>query len=853
MAASFGQTVLLGRLASAITVVLTLALAAVSAKAPEKPAAETRVDRFGDPLPEGALLRLGTVRWRAGACIYAAALSPDDKLVATACESGITFFDVQTGKPRHLRESLVPIRYDADPIGSRLAFSPDGKQLVNVTRGGNLRFWDVATGKLLRVVGNGDEPIRGAMQGQPFPMAVVAPPGQFKFFTKVWFTRGKSSAIACNHDNYVAFIDPSSGKVDLRFRAAGKLASVAEDGKTLAALDPKKPEVVLYDDKGKELRRFRHGNKIELGTTLCLGGKRLVTVNEKAEIKLWDVASGKELRTITDPTRNADEWAPSAISISSDGNTLFAGTRGGDILRWDLRDGKELSPLRGHIGGLVTGVFPTKDGRSLVSVSWDQLVIRWDLATGKSAVGGEGYASRVLVARSPDGRSIATASHPDHLEFWDAKTGKRLRAFSLGTGAFQYLRFSPDGKRLALASSDAKVWLWNMESERVSRELKMSPARQPNDGGRSYFEGLAWSPDGRFLVASLQGDGIRMWEAASGKEIWHGARRGTVAFSADGKTIASGGWDECLSFWDAVTGKMRFDRKERQGDAIRSIAFSPDRRSLAVSFPPFLSIRDPNTGEVKKNLPSKDLIWSLSFSPDSNWLASGGYDGTVRIWEIATGTEVLRRKGHEGWVLQVEFGSDGRTVLSSSLDLTALLWDIRPGVAPGRKRNRETLWTDLAAEPTKAYRAIWELAGDPQSASALLRKRLVPVKIDVDERRLRALLADLDSDDFDKRESASRALAALGAAAEVPLRRALADAPSAEVQRRLRGLLDALKHEPTPDDHRLRRAVQVMELCATAEARKVLRHWAGGAAGASLTEQAKEALKRLADKADPRP
>jgi RNA polymerase sigma factor (sigma-70 family) len=815
--------------------------------ADDKPlSAKKTVDLYGDPLPEGAVMRLGTVRWRAGACIYAAAISPDDKLLATACESGITFFDVETGKPRHLRESLVPIRYDADPIGSRLAFSPDGKKLVNITRWGNLRFWDVAAGKLLRVVGNGDEPTRGAMQIGPFPPPVSAPPGKYKFFTKVWFTRGKPSVVACNHDNYVAFVDPSSGKTDLRFRTAGKLASVASDGKTLAALDPNNPEVILYDDKGKELRRFRHGNKIELGTTLCLGGKRLVTVNEKAEIRIWDAGSGKVLRTIAVPATNDDEWKPSVVSIVPDGNTLFAGTHGGDILRWDLRDGKEQSPLRGHVSGFVTGLFHTNEGRSLVSVSWDQMVHRWDLTTGKAARVGEGYSGSVIVARSPDGRNIATASYPDRLEFWDARTGTRLRAFSLPVRRFQILRFSPDGKQLALACSDARVRLWDVESERVTRELKMPPSRQPADRGESYFEGLAWSRDGRFLVASLQSGGIRLWEATSGKEIWHGARRGIVAFSTDGQTIVSGSWDKRLTWQDAATGRERFVREVKQGDAIRSIAFSPDGQYLATSQSPGFHLRDPKTGEVRKTLPSQDLVWSISFSPDSKWLASGGYDGTVRIWEVATGAEVLSRKGHEGWVLQVEFGPEGRSVLSSSLDLTALLWDLRPSSEPGRERNLEALWSDLAGEPVKAYRAIWELVGDARSASALLRKKLAPVKIDVDEWRLRALLADLDSDDVATRESASRALTAMGAAVEIPLRRALADSPSAEVQRRLLSLLDALKREPTPEEHRLMRAVQVMELCATAEARNVLRQWAGGAAGAPLTEQSKAALKRSA-------
>jgi hypothetical protein len=178
--------------------------------------------------------------------------------------------------------------------------------------------------------------------------------------------------------------------------------------------------------------------------------------------------------------------------------------------------------------------------------------------------------------------------------------------------------------------------------------------------------------------------------------------------------------------------------------------------------------------------------------------------------------------------------------------VTALLWSIRPSRDNAIKRPLNTLWTDLAGEPAKAYRALWELADDPKAASEFLRTKIAPVKLDVDERRVRALLDDLDSDDFNKRESAGKALAAMGAAVEGRLRRAMADAKSVEVRLRLRNLLEEMKREPTAEDFRRMRAVQVMELCNTADSLRVLRDWAGGTESAPLTEQARAALQRLA-------
>lgn len=342
-----------------------------------------------------------------------------------------------------------------------------------------------------------------------------------------------------------------------------------------------------------------------------------------------------------------------------------------------------------------------------------------------------------------------------------------------------------------------------------------------------------------------------MWETETGKAIWHEAREGVVAFSPDGKTIVSGGWDKSLTFLDAATGKVRFTLKENR-NIIDGIAFSPDGGSLATCHHGGnVYLRDPKTGVVRKTLAAhREVAWSISFSPDGKWLASSG-DNTVCVWEVATGAELLCRKGHEGRAYQAEFGADGRTLLSSSGDLTALLWDIRPSCEPGRKRPLETLWTDLADEPAKAYRAVWELADDPKATSEFLRKKMAPIKKEVDEHRLQALLADLDSDEFAVRQKASNELEKAGEQALPVYRKALEGKPSLETRRRLEDLL--AKAQRSWDDlsgERLRslRAIQTLELAGTKEAREVLEMLAAGAEGARLSEEAKAALKRLSGK-----
>jgi hypothetical protein len=277
---------------------------------------------------------------------------------------------------------------------------------------------------------------------------------------------------------------------------------------------------------------------------------------------------------------------------------------------------------------------------------------------------------------------------------------------------------------------------------------------------------------------------------------------------------------------------------------VECVTATADGRLLATAhLDGSVRVWDAATGRlVRKYAGDRGQGRKLAFSPDGLWLAAGGNDTTVSLREPLTGQEVLHRRGHTGRVFHVAFGGDGRTLLSGSGDNTALLWGLRPdGVA----KDLPALWADLGgADAAAAYRAVWALADRPADCVAFLKGRLAPVA-PVDEGRLRQWLADLDSDTFAVREAASRELARVADRVDGALRQALAGAVSAEAKRRLQALVDGVGAGQTAEPTQQARAVTALEWIGTPDARRLLGELAGGDPAARLTAEARASLDRL--------
>jgi hypothetical protein len=378
---------------------------------------------------------------------------------------------------------------------------------------------------------------------------------------------------------------------------------------------------------------------------------------------------------------------------------------------------------------------------------------------------------------------------------------------------------------IASGANDAKVCIW-----RTSGELLATYT-----GHKSCVGFLQFAPDGKRLVSVDWFDaGLIVWNLfdgegkvrAKGDQVQsfklHDNRVSTVAFSPDGKTLAAadeekrqfiGGIDtspSIIRLWDVSTGQELRKLDGHRGCQIRGMAFSPDGKLLASGGTGFLDkdvrLWDVATGKELQRLPLR--AEQVAFSPDGRTLATvpDWTSPDIRLWELATVAERARLNGHRDAVMHIEFSADGKALASASRDTTVLVWDLGGSPPKGAisQKEFEALWQDLlGGDAAKSYRALHRLASVPEQTVPYLKERSARV----DPKRLEGLLADLDSDRFETRETAGRELDKVLEQAERALRKASEEHPSTEVRRRAERLLEALPvRAPRRKTHHLHNA-----------------------------------------------
>ncbi|HWY87934.1 MAG TPA: sigma-70 family RNA polymerase sigma factor, partial [Gemmataceae bacterium] len=671
---------------------------------------ETRLDRFGDPLPSRAVARIGSTRWWCGYIRqdypFPFVFTSDGKNLVCCDGEAVRWLDASSGKEvRRIR-----------PQGeiTQFALSPDGKLLVLVTANERsvLQVWEVGTSKEIRRI----------------PVKVT---DAFAFSPD-----GKVLAAGCAE---IRLWDVSSWQEKGRFAGDPQAWSIyfLPDSKTLISGGGNADTIRWWDvDKGREIRRLdklvrEHYRLLALSPD----GKRLaawVRPFGQSPVRpymlyLWDATTGQEVsRTELKSGHLYFSFSPNSQILAAcmeEKTQFYAAGTGREVNHWADKTSWEAitySPNGKFLAQATKGVIRVRDAR-----------------TGSAIVNRPGLPDYALAVQfTPDGKALVVSCNGGTTASWDPLSGKQLNPHQGPPPAFIGLddwlltpALTADGTKAALVDKNDTLHIWEVNTGKPLSQIHDPPVGQAN-----------FSPDGKVIVAKHRDLLMRMWDSASGKLLHtlslKKGQTGTwfphpLAFSRDSRLLATASQyyqDMTMRVWEMATGKELSRFPLNDNTSAECLAFTPDAKYLVVAHgspemenptaPEARCLRlwDLKSGREVQRFDRSTDVYELAISPDGKTVA-GASSRNVILWELVSGKERGRFVGHANKIAALAFSPEGRLLASGSWDYTALLWDVT-GISPdgilaprdidpeGLKR----LWSDLSGtDAANAYRAIWKM------------------------------------------------------------------------------------------------------------------------------------------------
>jgi WD40 repeat protein len=582
--------------------------------------------------------------------------SPDGRRIASASKDGtVRLWDPATGRPIQLLERHPRAVFS-------LAFRPGGDQLVSGGEDGTIQVWDTRTGSLLGTLQEGAETVyalayspdgRLLASGHGYPPWEGAVHMRARGTTRIWdATTGRALRTLRGHTQNV---------MGVAFSPDGRiLATVSGSSLSVAQAESRPGELFLWDTGTGDLVRRLPGHAGPLtGVSYHPRGDLIATSSWDRTVRIWDAGTGDPRHILA----GHRDWVLH-VAFSPDGTRLASGGADGAIKLWDAASGRELRTLRGHTKNVACVAFDP-DGRHLASSSSDRTIKVWDGTARPEALTWRGAGGPIArIAFFPDGRRLLVAGNIEgpsgqvrhRLSILDTAGGMRVTTLD-DAGAperslpIDGIAVRGDGRLVAAASWRGWIGAWTVPDGRSRLRYHETTSR---------FDDVRFSPDGRILAAAGQVN----------------ARRP----NGEDDPLPTQNYGLLLLF-DLETGEIVWRVAGMETGIIRSLAFSPDGRTLATAENAgTITLWDVRTRRSRPPLRGHDrLVSHLAFSSDGARLASASWDSTVAVWDLASGRLAARLRGHMRPVLCVAFSPDGRRLATSSEDQTARLWDVETG------------------------------------------------------------------------------------------------------------------------------------------------------------------------------
>lgn len=483
-------------------------------------------------------------------------------------------------------------------------------------------------------------------------------------------------------------------------------------------------------------------------------GRWLASGGRDGALLLWDMTEVSPVGLRLNPTP-ADQRASAlrALRFSPDGMLLASGGEDQQITLWDMATREPLAVLNGHQNWVTTLDF-NASGQYIASSGPENRVYLWDVPTRSLATSfpTEHRFEVNALAFSPRGLALVTASQDNTLKFWDLSSGQlNPVVLNAHVDAVWDVAFTPDGLGLISASWDGSAILWSLSARQ--------PLARALPGHSAPVWPVAFNRDGSIIATGSsqnnQGEGaeVRLWQVTPGGTAYLTSldTGGHAVYALDfaERLLAVGLSDGTVLLWDVDTdGSSREVVRWQQGASLTSVAFSPDLRQLAtadttgrarlwrqdreawveagealptrmvgmrrLAYHPtgdylvggyedgsvvVLSLQAEANDASRERLLSAhtDSIEALAFSPDGRWLATGGRDNVIRLWDTTTWEAVSTPLAyHVNWVTDLDFSPDGRWLVSASRDRDLMLWDMRTRQALGVPLRAHTDWVNTA-------------------------------------------------------------------------------------------------------------------------------------------------------------